>query len=51
VAAKNKKQLRDNNKSHKSTPNITDYSDEEREERLETTLNHISGEINEESQE
>jgi uncharacterized protein YabE (DUF348 family) len=44
VAAKNKKQLRDNNKSHKSTPNITDYSDEEREERL-------SGEINEESQE
>jgi hypothetical protein len=29
----------------------TDYNDEEREKRLQMTLNHISGDINEKSQE
>jgi hypothetical protein len=51
VAAKNKKQPRDNNKINKCSLDITDYSDEEREDKLQTTLNHICGDINEESQE
>jgi hypothetical protein len=29
----------------------TDYNDEEREKRLQMTLNHISGDISEKSQE
>jgi hypothetical protein len=44
VTAKNKKQHKDNNKI---SPTIIDYSDEERDERLEATLNHICGDINE----
>jgi hypothetical protein len=48
VTTKNKKQQKDNNKI---SPTIIDYSDEERDERLEATLNHICGGINEEMQE
>jgi hypothetical protein len=50
VTANNKKQHKDSNKNNKGFPNITDYSDEEREERLEMTLNHNCGDICEESQ-
>jgi hypothetical protein len=51
VTAKNKKQQKDNSKNNKKSPTITDYNDEERDERLEATLNHICGDINEEAQE
>jgi hypothetical protein len=48
VTAKNKKQQKDNSKIF---PTIIDYSDEERDEGLEATLNHIYGDINEETHE
>jgi hypothetical protein len=51
VTAKNKKQQKDNSKNNKKSPTITDYSNEDRDEKLEVTLNHICGDINEETQE
>ena len=44
VENKNKKNVKIN-----STSNITDFSDDEGEERLEAVLNHVSGDINEDS--
>ena len=44
VENKNKKNVKIN-----STSNITDFSDDEGEERLEAVLNHVCGDINEDS--
>ena len=44
VENKNKKNVKVN-----STSNITDFSDDEGEERLEAVLNHVCGDINEDS--
>ena len=50
VAAKKKVENKNkNNVKNKSASNITDFSDEEGEERLEAVLNHVCGDINEDS--
>ena len=50
VAAKKKVENKDkNNVKNKSASNITDFSDEKGEERREAVLNHVCGDINEDS--
>ena len=50
MAAKKEVENKDkNNVKNKSGSNITDFSDEEGEERLEVVLNHVCGDINEDS--